>query len=1501
MTDAARPFPPRSARGWLLSAALAVIAALPLAVAAHQESAHAPAAKAAPAPAAEFAGRIVTVVVADTATGRIAGYPFLALADGTRYRLDNAGAVSDGAPVAVTGRLAGRTLVVERLRSTPPAGPAPKSTAARADLTGTLRVFHVDYPDGTSEFGYTLITDAGRQNVVDFGRPLPGIDNGARAKVSGPVDARGHVDVDTIELLPPAPVAAPPVSAATNVTPQAVTTGYTVIPLKYPNNTAAPFTYNTDPASWPIATINTTVLGAAPAQSVAEYYKEVSYGAQLVNGVVANDANTWLKANEARPTACSTNAQLDAVLNSIETQGNAAATAAGFNPASRPGILYVIDALPCGWAGLGYIGWERAYTKGTASLLVVGHELGHNFGLYHAGSLDCGANVIAPSGCTVTEYGDPFDIMGNNRPMHFAAHQKNILGYFAGNGSAIATHSSGSTTYTLGPIELAGQSRYAVKIPTSNTKRTYWIEFRQPLGFDSALSSYPNLGAQLRISSPFENNCSGCTGMYDDTQFLDMTPATSPFTDGALLAGQSFTDSSDAANPLTIDVLTATTTALSVKVTKGTVASATTTLASSVNPSTSGQSVTFTATVAGTAPTGTVAFKDGGTTLTGCSSVALSGSGNARTAACTTAALAVGVHSVVADYSGDAGNGASSSAALSQTVKAATTTTLASSLNPSTSGAAVTFTATVAGTAPTGPVAFTSDGAAIAGCTAVALSGNGNSRTAMCTTSVLAVGTRSIVAGYGGDGTNVASTSSTLAQVVTSVAPVATTTSVASSPNPAAAGVNVTFTASVTGIAPTGTVAFTADGATIAGCASVPLAGAGNTRSAACSTAALASGAHAIVATYGGNAGNLPSSSASLAQQITNPGQTATRTRVGSSNNPAPEGSTVTLTATISATPVAVGGAVSFTANGATLPGCASVPIAAAGGDAIAACSATLAPGAYSIVASYGGSATHFPSASLTYSQVVPFAAIGNTLQFAAAAYAVNEATGSVVLTVTRIGDPTAPAQVDYAMAGGSALANADFTPTSGTLAWPAHDGSARTIVVAVGNDGASESDETFTVTLANVQGATVGAIGAATVTIHDDESAPATMPAAATVVQNPYGVLAVQGGTLAGSAISSLTKNVVVQLGATAGAAGSFAQIDFQGLDVGAGNTLTIRSGAPGQTVVLVNAGAAAANVAGTVVAQGGNGAAAPALVVHSAAGFAVSPAGRIVGPAGLTLGTQGAATGNLVNLGTVDGGSALRIEAAKVNGGGAFRGDAMAFATPGNLNNPVNGGHFIANGLQLYPASGNTVRIALAGHGAAPQFVNLMVYGNATLAMPSAWPGGSTLPANNRPVLPGEVRAAGVPDPAYGGGSMIVQATGTFALDGGASGDFVFPGGIALIAGGAFDFKGTAIANGWTTSGTTYQGVFVEAPAIADSSGAGGIAVRTNHLNWVNFSTRPALPVAAWTLQRMGDGTAQFVNANGTAPHLNFYAIVGEAAAAGKCYTCLVNTQAINLAATP
>src|SRR5258708_3567342 len=120
--------------------------------------------------------------------------------------------------------------------------------------------------------------------------------------------------------------------------------------------------------------------------------------------------------------------------------------------------------------------------------------------------------------------------MGNIRQMHFNAMQKQRLNWIPG--TSVKTHTSGTQTYVLSPIETGGQTTYAIKIPTTNTNRTYWVEFRQPIGFDSPLSSLPNLGAQLRVSAPFETSSGS-----DDTEFLDMTPGSgNGFDDGALLA-----------------------------------------------------------------------------------------------------------------------------------------------------------------------------------------------------------------------------------------------------------------------------------------------------------------------------------------------------------------------------------------------------------------------------------------------------------------------------------------------------------------------------------------------------------------------------------------------------------------------------------------------------------------------------------------------------------------------------------------------------------------------------------------------------------------------------------------------------------------------------------------------------------------------------------------------------------------------------------------------------
>jgi CSLREA domain-containing protein len=112
------------------------------------------------------------------------------------------------------------------------------------------------------------------------------------------------------------------------------------------------------------------------------------------------------------------------------------------------------------------------------------------------------------------------------------------------------------------------------------------------------------------------------------------------------------------------------------------------------------------------------------------------------------------------------------------------------------------------------------------------------------------------------------------------------------------------------------------------------------------------------------------------------------------------------------------------------------------------------------------------------------------TFQFSAATYAIGEAGPSVSLTVTRTGG-TVPATVDYTTTNGTAVAGNDFTAAGGTLTFGAADTS-RTIVIPIANDALDEAGETFSVTLSNAGGATIGAPSVATVTINDDDAAPA-------------------------------------------------------------------------------------------------------------------------------------------------------------------------------------------------------------------------------------------------------------------------------------------------------------------------------------------------------------------------------------------------------------------------
>ena len=112
-------------------------------------------------------------------------------------------------------------------------------------------------------------------------------------------------------------------------------------------------------------------------------------------------------------------------------------------------------------------------------------------------------------------------------------------------------------------------------------------------------------------------------------------------------------------------------------------------------------------------------------------------------------------------------------------------------------------------------------------------------------------------------------------------------------------------------------------------------------------------------------------------------------------------------------------------------------------------------------------------------------------LRFAAAAATVAENAGSVALMVQRKGGKNGAVSVNYSVDSGSAAAGEDYLADSGTLHWGDNDLQAKTVSVALLDDGLYEGEEGFSITLSNPQGgAGLGSPSTLQVTVEDDEQA---------------------------------------------------------------------------------------------------------------------------------------------------------------------------------------------------------------------------------------------------------------------------------------------------------------------------------------------------------------------------------------------------------------------------
>ncbi|MFZ3210723.1 MAG: Ig-like domain-containing protein, partial [Terriglobales bacterium] len=312
------------------------------------------------------------------------------------------------------------------------------------------------------------------------------------------------------------------------------------------------------------------------------------------------------------------------------------------------------------------------------------------------------------------------------------------------------------------------------------------------------------------------------------------------------------------------------------------IATTTTTIASSQNPAGTSQAVIFTATVAsqfGGAATGSVTFFSGSQTL---GTASLSGNIASLTASFATA----GTYSVSAKYNGDSNDLTGASPTLTQAIISSTTTTLVSSLNPSAVGQAVSFTASVSstgGTPPNGGTITFKNGSVVLG--AAPLSAG----MASLTTSSLPAGVYTITATYGGNANFAASTSPGLKQVVNNTTKSATATTLGSSLNPSIYGQPVTWMATVTTsgpVPPTGKVIFMWAGNFI-GTATLNVNGV-----ATLTQSNFNADSYPITAEYVGDVNNLGSTSAFLNQVVT---ETTSAATLSSSPNPTIQAQAVTF------------------------------------------------------------------------------------------------------------------------------------------------------------------------------------------------------------------------------------------------------------------------------------------------------------------------------------------------------------------------------------------------------------------------------------------------------------------------------------------------------------------------------------------------------------------------------------------------------------------------------
>jgi hypothetical protein len=210
----------------------------------------------------------------------------------------------------------------------------------------------------------------------------------------------------------------------------------------------------------------------------------------------------------------------------------------GITPSATTHVAVHFPAIAsCAFAGRATINGGSIWLNGAAQTYVLAHELGHNLGLGHANTLTCtsaGGRVplAALSSCSVTEYGDDADVMGQGRnatnPGNISTGFAQHLGWatVADLGGAVAS----PTTLDLAP--LAGTAALR-GLRLQSSVGPVFADYRPAAGPD-ALHRPAWAGVQAHLV------LTDARFRFPTSYLLDLQPTGSPFSAPQLPAGASW-------------------------------------------------------------------------------------------------------------------------------------------------------------------------------------------------------------------------------------------------------------------------------------------------------------------------------------------------------------------------------------------------------------------------------------------------------------------------------------------------------------------------------------------------------------------------------------------------------------------------------------------------------------------------------------------------------------------------------------------------------------------------------------------------------------------------------------------------------------------------------------------------------------------------------------------------------------------------------------------------